>query len=220
MTGMDTSQPAQSSTVPVSMASQSPEQVARSPGSSASSGQRPATTVSEILPSPIASPAPTAFGAQPTTSDTVPFTSSSLPERLWNQAYEDLKAKEDKWVAAYERILSRELKRENSSSTDLESQKNEIEHRDPRKRRSQMEELVQADLRRRREIETQTRLKKAPKYGMDGSLGTRGRCPQRAGQTHHEKLGYQVGHNTGYLDPSCTKGIGCERLHALSLPGA
>jgi N-terminal domain of NWD NACHT-NTPase len=189
MTGMDTSQPAPSSTVPVSMASQSPEQVARSPGPSASSGQRPATTVSEILPSPIASPAPTAFGAQPTTSDTVPFTSLSLPERLWNQAYEDLKAKEDKWVVAYERILSRELKRENSSSTDLESQKNEIEHRDPTKRRSQMEELVQAGLRRRREIETQTRLKKAPKYGMDGEFRDKGTVSTACGSNAPRKIG-------------------------------
>jgi hypothetical protein len=148
MTGMDTSQPAQSSPVPVSMAPQSPEQVASSPGPSASSGQQPATTVSEVVPPPIASPAPTASRAQLTTSDTVPFTSSSLPERLWNQAYEDLRAKENKWVDAYERILSRELKGGNSSSTDLESQKNEIEHSDPRKRRSQMEELVQAGLKK------------------------------------------------------------------------
>jgi len=170
MTVMDTSRPAQSSPVPVRMATQSPEQVASSPGPSASSGQQSATTVSEVLPPPIASPAPTASRAQPTTSDTVPFTSSSLPERLWNQAYEDLKAKEDKWVDAYERILSRELKGGNSSSTDLESAKNEIEHRDPRKRRSQMEELVQAGLKK---TEGEDKVKQVIGEAMQGVLSVK-----------------------------------------------
>ena len=108
MTGTDTSQPAESSPVPVSMALQPPEQVASSPGSSASSVQQPATTVSEVLAPTTAPPAPTASGAQPTTSDTVPSTSSDLPERLWDRAYNELKDEEDKWVDEYERILSRE----------------------------------------------------------------------------------------------------------------
>jgi N-terminal domain of NWD NACHT-NTPase len=124
----------------------SPEQVTSSPSPSASSVQQAATTVSDVLPPPPASPAPTASGA--TTSDTVPSTSSDLPERLWNRAYDELKAKEDKWVDAYERILSRELKGCDSSSTNLELQKNEIEQKSPIKRRQQMSQLVEAGLRK------------------------------------------------------------------------
>src|SRR5271154_4658077 len=75
-----------------------------------------------------ASPAPTASGAQPTTSDTV-HSSSDLTERLWNRAYDKLKANEDKWVDAYERILSRELRGDDSSYTTLELQENEIEQK-------------------------------------------------------------------------------------------
>jgi hypothetical protein len=124
----------------------SPEQVTSSPSPSTSSVQQPATTVSDVLPPPTAPPAPTAPGAA--TSDTVPSTSSDLPERLWNRAYDELKAKEDKWVDAYERILSRELKGCDSSSTNLELQKNEIEQKSPIKRRQQMNQLVEAGLRK------------------------------------------------------------------------
>lgn len=124
----------------------SPEQVTLSPGLSASSILQPATTISDVLPPPTASPAPTASGAA--TSDTVPSTSSDLPERLWNRAYDELKANEDKWVDAYERILSRELKGCGSSSTNLELQKNEIEQKNPTKRRQQMSQLVEAGLRK------------------------------------------------------------------------
>ena len=123
----------------------SPEQATSSPGPSASSVQQPATTVSDVLPPP-ASPAPAASGAA--TSDTVPSTSSDPPERLWNRAYDELKAKEDKWVDAYERILSHELKGYDSSSTNLELQKNEIEQKSPTKRRQQMSQLVEAGLRK------------------------------------------------------------------------
>jgi len=148
MTSMDTSQPAQSSLVPVSMALKSPEQVASSPSPSASSVQQPATTVSEVLAPTTAPPAPTASGAQPTTCDTVPSTPSDLPERLWDRAYNELKDEEDKWVDEYERILSRELMGGDSSSTNLELQKNEIEQKNPAKRRQQMSQLVEAGLRK------------------------------------------------------------------------
>jgi hypothetical protein len=145
MTGRDASQPAQSSHVPANMELRSPEQVTSSPSPSTSSVQQPATTVSDVLPPP-ASPAPTASGA--VTSDAVPSTSLGLPERLWNRAYDELKANEDKWVDAYERILSRELKGGDSSSTNLELQKNEIEQKSPIKRRQQMSQLVEAGLRK------------------------------------------------------------------------
>lgn len=146
MTDRDASQPAQSSYVPASMELRSPEQVTSSPGPSASSIQQPATSVSDVLPPPTTSPAPTTSGAA--TSDTVPSTSSDLPERLWSRAYDELKDNEDKWVDAYERILSRELKGCGSSSTNLELQKNEIEQKNPTKRRQQMSQLVEAGLRK------------------------------------------------------------------------
>jgi hypothetical protein len=148
MMGMNTSQPAQSPLVPMSMALQSPEQVASPPGPSASSVQQPAITVSEVLAPTTAPPAPTAPGAQPTTSDTVTSTSSDLPERLWDRAYNELKGEEDKWVDEYERILSRELMGGDSSSTNLELQKNKIEQKNPAKRQQQMSQLVEAGLRK------------------------------------------------------------------------
>ena len=67
--------------------------------------QQPATTVSAEPPTPTDSPAPTA------TSDAVASNPPSLPERLWDRAYDELKAKESKLVATYEKILSRELKK-------------------------------------------------------------------------------------------------------------
>lgn len=146
MTDRDASQPAQSSYVPASMELRSPEQVTSSPGPSASSIQQPATSVSDVLPPPTTSPAPTTSGAA--ISDTVPSTSSDLPERLWSRAYDELKDNEDKWVDTYERILSRELKGCGSSSTNLELQKNEIEQKNQTKRRQQMSQLVEAGLRK------------------------------------------------------------------------
>lgn len=72
-----------------------------------------------------------------------------LRERLWNQAYDELKADESDIVDAYEKILSRELSGGDSSSTSLASQKNEIEQ-NAEKRWSQMEQLVRAGLKRPR----------------------------------------------------------------------
>jgi hypothetical protein len=91
-----------------------------------------------------------------------------LPERLWNQAYDELKAEKDKWVEAYERVLSRELKGGDLSSTDLESQKNVIEDRDPKKRRSQMEDLIQAGLKK---TDREDKVKQVIGEAMQGVLG-------------------------------------------------
>jgi len=41
--------------------------------------------------------------------------SPNISERLWNEAYDGLKQKESKLVDAYERILSGELKKDESS---------------------------------------------------------------------------------------------------------
>lgn len=77
-----------------------------------------------------------------------PETSSrSLQERLWNQAYDELKANESDIVEAYEKILSGELHRGDSASTGCASEKNEIEQVGER-RWCQMKQLVQAGLER------------------------------------------------------------------------
>lgn len=69
----------------------------------------------------------------------------NLQERLWNHAYDELKASETKVVEAYEEILSAELRRNDSTSVADESTKNEIgETREMRRR--QMQQLVQAGL--------------------------------------------------------------------------
>ena len=55
--------------------------------------------------------------------------SSSLKvsEHLWNEAYDKLKQKEPKLVDAYKRILSQELKKDNSSLEGLQVDENLIE---------------------------------------------------------------------------------------------
>jgi len=91
------------------------------------------------LPHPAISQALTST-TQPTSS-----TTSSLPnvsERLWNEAYDRLKQKESKLVDAYERILSRELEKDDSSPEGSQMDENWIEQTDKDKRWSQMELLV------------------------------------------------------------------------------
>jgi N-terminal domain of NWD NACHT-NTPase len=76
-----------------------------------------------------------------------PLTSQNLAERLWDRAYDDLKADESALVTAYEEILSRELDRNASQSPIPEPQKNVIEV-DSGKRRLQMGLLVQVGLKK------------------------------------------------------------------------
>ncbi|KAM9874159.1 hypothetical protein BJF96_g573 [Verticillium dahliae] len=71
----------------------------------------------------------------------------SLQERLWNQAYDDLKANESKTVEAYEKVLTCELKGGDPASIGFATQENEIEQ--TRKGRwGQMEQVVRAGLER------------------------------------------------------------------------
>jgi N-terminal domain of NWD NACHT-NTPase len=169
MTARDASQPAQFSPLPATMELRTPNQVASPHGPSASSVQQPAKTVSEVFP-PTTSPAPTTSSSQPTTSDTVPSTSLDLMERLSNQAYNELKANEDKWVDAYKRILSRKLKGDDSSSTNLELQENKIEQKNPAKRRQQMSRLVEAGLRK---TASEDKVKQAIGEAMQGVLNVK-----------------------------------------------
>ncbi|KAH7150699.1 hypothetical protein DER46DRAFT_628659 [Fusarium sp. MPI-SDFR-AT-0072] len=78
---------------------------------------------------------------------------TSLPERLWNQAYEQVKAGNLSTVSVYEKILSARLREQDASvseppdSAGLESQQNEIAQAAD-ERRVQMQRLVQHGLRR------------------------------------------------------------------------
>ncbi|KAK7219770.1 hypothetical protein V2G26_007773 [Clonostachys chloroleuca] len=113
------------------------------------------STLAPSSPSPSPSPPQlqckpvTRSTSQPTTSPPTPTDSEALPlpslqERLWNQAYDELKAGGPKLVEAYERILSAELRRNDSSSVDSELTEREISSRDTRCH--QMQQLVHAGL--------------------------------------------------------------------------
>jgi hypothetical protein len=77
----------------------------------------------------------------------------SIPERLWNRAYEHAKANDSSTVDAYEKILSVRLVEHNADVPDaphpanLASQQNEIAQ-NADKRRMQMQQLVQYGLRK------------------------------------------------------------------------
>ncbi|KAH7112761.1 hypothetical protein B0J13DRAFT_488823, partial [Dactylonectria estremocensis] len=102
----------------------------------------------QTLPSKPSQPA-SQLVTQPTTSlpsSTDPKTSlPSLQERLWNQAYDELIAREPKVVEAYETILSAELDRNDSTSVAFEPTKNKI-GKTREARCVQMQQLVQAGL--------------------------------------------------------------------------
>lgn len=75
----------------------------------------------------------------------------SIPEQLWNRAYEHAKANDSSTVHAYEKILSVRLVEDNTDVTDaphpvdLASQENEIAQ-NADKRRMQMQQLIQYGL--------------------------------------------------------------------------
>uniref|UniRef100_A0A0D2XSK0 NWD NACHT-NTPase N-terminal domain-containing protein n=1 Tax=Fusarium oxysporum (strain Fo5176) TaxID=660025 RepID=A0A0D2XSK0_FUSOF len=88
---------------------------------------------------------PTSQPSPPTSTDSDTPPLPSLQERLWNQAYDELKASEPKLVEAYEQILSAELCRNDSPSVASRPTKNEIGMtRETRYR--QMQQLVQQGL--------------------------------------------------------------------------
>ncbi|RYO86463.1 hypothetical protein DL766_008196 [Monosporascus sp. MC13-8B] len=126
-----------------------------------------ATTASEA-PSPSPPPAPAA-SSQPLSSDTAP-TIQDLPEQLWNRAYDDLKEEESGLVDTYKKLLSRELEGD-PSSTDLTSQKNEIEQKNPEMRRDQMSRLVTAGLKK---IKKEAKIKGNIEEGMQPLSSAKG----------------------------------------------
>jgi hypothetical protein len=110
----------------------------------ASSVHRPVPPRSPVLPPPATSQVPST--TQPTFSTASP--APNISERLWNEAYDGLKQKESKLVDAYERILSQELEKDDSSPEGSQLDENSIEQTNKDKRWSQMERLVQAGLKK------------------------------------------------------------------------
>ena len=109
---------------------------------------------------------PTATSVPIATSDTT-SDPLSLPEQLWDRAYNEFRAKEPKLVDAYEKILSCELKEADSSSVALELCENTIEQTNLMTRRSQMERLVQAGLKK---TDREDKLKRDIGGAMQGVL--------------------------------------------------
>ncbi|KFA80387.1 hypothetical protein S40288_09853 [Stachybotrys chartarum IBT 40288] len=103
-----------------------------------------------------------------TDSDISPL--STLQERLWNQAYDELKASEPKLVEAYEMILSTGLRQNNSRSVASELTGNEI-GRSRDTRRHQMQQLVQAGLDR---TQKQVSIKRGIDEGLQAMQAMRG----------------------------------------------
>lgn len=141
--------------------------------------QEPALTHSPPTPSPAPSWAasklairaasqPTPSLPTSTESETSPL--PSIQERLWNQAYDELKESEAKLVKAYERILSAELDRNDSSFVVSESTEYEIgKTREERCR--QMQQLVQGGLDR---TQKQASIKRRIDEGLQAVQSVRG----------------------------------------------
>jgi N-terminal domain of NWD NACHT-NTPase len=125
LTVQDVSHPNQTSDIITQVESQSTEQVLSPMAQATTTIPQPATTVSTSSPSAPTTPA--ASCADSATSDTVPSDTSSIVQRLWDRAYDDLKADESALVLAYEKILSRELNKKAPKSGELEFQTNTIE---------------------------------------------------------------------------------------------
>ncbi|KAM0516054.1 hypothetical protein ACHAPE_005677 [Trichoderma viride] len=71
---------------------------------------------------------------------------ASLPERLWDQAYDALKIQDAALVQAYEKILSRNLRGQGFNSPVTDSDKNAIAQNNPHTRRTQMRQLIDEGL--------------------------------------------------------------------------
>ncbi|UKZ68353.1 uncharacterized protein TrAtP1_009392 [Trichoderma atroviride] len=72
------------------------------------------------------------------------------PERIWNEAYDSLKAEEPKLVQAYEKILSSKLNGDSAVSMDQVSEKNVIQEENVAIRRAQMYQLIDKGLNKTR----------------------------------------------------------------------
>jgi hypothetical protein len=134
-------------------------------------GRRPRKTTSTEKPG-TDSPASTTPHSETATKTNIdrPTRTESIPERLWNRAYDQARESDAGVVDAYERILSLRLYQGPTDdknlleSTKLESQHNEIAS-DPAKRRAQMRQVIQQGLRR-------TEKDARAKSGIDDNIQT------------------------------------------------
>ncbi|KEY75048.1 hypothetical protein S7711_09655 [Stachybotrys chartarum IBT 7711] len=111
---------------------------------------------------------PTPF--PPTSADSKTSPLPNLQERLWNHAYDELKAGEPKLVETYEKILSVGLHRNDPSSVPCESTENEIGMaRETRCR--QMQQLVQDGLDRTQKVAS---IKRGIDEGLQAVQAVRG----------------------------------------------
>ncbi|GAB1311528.1 hypothetical protein MFIFM68171_01738 [Madurella fahalii] len=118
---------------------------------------------------PLLSAAPATDPADVETSDVTGNTAASLPVRLWDRAYEDLKREETALVGAYEKILSGQLG-DGLGSTVTESQPNTIAQNDPDARRRQMMQIIHAGLEK---TEKEASVKKKVGVAVDGVLSVK-----------------------------------------------
>ncbi|RKK90307.1 hypothetical protein BFJ68_g16492, partial [Fusarium oxysporum] len=126
----------------------------------------PSRPASQLATRPTSQPTP----SPPTSTDSDTSSLPSLQERLWNEAYDGLKASEPKLVGAYEKILSAEVDRNKSTSATSESTKNEIgSSRETRRR--QMQQLVKAGLDR---TQKQASIKQGINEGLQAVQAVRG----------------------------------------------
>jgi hypothetical protein len=109
---------------------------------SASSPSTPSPTQSGPVSQPATRPTSQLTPSPPTSIDSQNIPLPSLQQRLWNQAYGELRASSTKLVEAYERILSAELDRNDSSFVASEPTEHEI-GRTRGTRCRQMQQLVQ-----------------------------------------------------------------------------
>lgn len=66
----------------------------------------------------------------------------SISESIWNKAYDGLKGEKPKLVEAYEKLVSEQMDKGKISTEGLQLDDNSIEQKDTKKRRLQMEQLV------------------------------------------------------------------------------
>ncbi|PHH64812.1 hypothetical protein CDD81_3878 [Ophiocordyceps australis] len=127
--------------------------------------QVPPSASGSSIHQPEAQPAPQPASQVSASSSSEPQTSSArLKERLWNQAYDELKLSHRKLVEAYEKILSTQLSRDREGSTGASGQTAENKIGQTHETRwRQMEELVQAGLER-------TRKEATTKQGIEDKL--------------------------------------------------
>ncbi|KAH8651716.1 hypothetical protein BGZ61DRAFT_229661 [Ilyonectria robusta] len=137
-------------------------QAAPQESASAPSPQTPSPTPSRPASQPTTRPTSQLTPSPPTSTDSDTSPLPTLQERLWNQAYDGLKASEPKLVEAYEKILSIELHRNDPSSIASEPTENKIA-RARGTRCRQMQQLVQEGLDR-------TQKQASIKRGIDEAL--------------------------------------------------